>query len=92
MLESGPTCSLVAKAVQHLLLTVREFHIASEKCCSLKLGPVCVQSLFMDVVAPDAHQNDCSYLSQLSSNMNCEFRSHYARISMVDAVTGRTSK
>ena len=31
MLESGPTCSLIAKLSQHLLLVVCEFHSAGEQ-------------------------------------------------------------
>ena len=30
-----------------------------------------------DVVVPIPHQNDCSYVRELSSNMNCELLSHF---------------
>ena len=37
----------------------------------------CMQTLLPDVVAPEAYQNDCSYVRELSGNMNCELLSHF---------------
>ena len=57
-LESGPTCSLIAKLLQHLSLAVHEFRIASEEHCERSYGRMYVKL--------EAHQNSCSYVRELS--------------------------
>ena len=71
VLEKGPTCSLVAKAPQHLSPALREYRTARGEHCGRDYD-WCVQTLVPNVVAPEAHQNDCSYVHALSSNTKCE--------------------
>ena len=64
MLESGPAGSLVAKLPQRSSLAIRKFCAASEERCKQGYG-VC-KILMPDVSAAEAHQNDSSYVSELS--------------------------
>ena len=57
-LESGPTCSLIAKLLQRLSLAVHEFCIASKKHCERGYGRMYVKL--------EARQNSCSYVCELS--------------------------
>ena len=63
MIESGLTRSLVVKLPRHFLLAVREFR-AQTKNTTDEAMDGCV--LMPDVVVPEAHQNDCSYVCELS--------------------------
>ena len=87
MLESGPTCSLVAKLPQRSSLVVREFCAAGEEWCEQAYGHVC-ETLMPDVVAPEAHQSDRSYVRELSGPTFDSLLKNLARW----AVTRRTSK
>ena len=53
LLENGPTRGLVAMALQHSSLAVREFRTASEERCGRGYDR-CVQP---DVVVPETHRN-----------------------------------
>ena len=66
-------CSLVAKLPQHSLLAVREF-CAAIRCCKRRMlrtrqwTGVC-KTLMPDVMAPEAHQNDQSYVCELTVDL-----------------------
>ena len=63
LLQTGPTCSLVAK-FPHIQssLAVHEFRAAEEEHRERGPGRVC-EPLMPDVVAPKVHQNNRSYMS-----------------------------
>ena len=46
-----------------------------------------MQTLVPNVVVPEAHQNDRSYVRELTANTNCELSSHYTRICMIGGYT-----
>ena len=63
MLESKLTRSLVARLPQHSCIVVREFPAAGEERCEQGYVWMGVsETLILDVVAPEAHQNNCSYV------------------------------
>ena len=65
MLESGLTGDLVAKLPQCLSLAVCEF-----QCCKLRtrLWTGMCETLMSDVMVPQAYQNNCSYVHELSGS------------------------
>ena len=65
VLESRSPCSPVAKLLQ-LSYVVHELCAASDERCERGYRQLCVETLLPDVVAPDMHQNDCSYVCELS--------------------------
>ena len=67
MLESGPT-----RSQGSAMLAVCEFRIAIEEHCQRGYGQVCANA-----VAPEAHQNDRSYVCELSADL---LSIHYTRI------------
>ena len=87
MLESGPTRSLIVKLSQRLLLAVCEFCTVSEEHCKRGYRWVC-ETLLPNVVAPEAYQNGCSYVHELSGPTFDSLRKNLAWW----AVTWRTSK
>ena len=67
MLECKPTHSLIGKLLQRSSLALCKFStgIAIVEHCEQGYGCVC-ETLLPDVVAPEAHQNDHSYVCELS--------------------------
>ena len=66
MLESGPTHSLVTKLLQCLSHVGHKFSIASDGPLWTKLWMGVCEALLPDVMVPETHQNDCSYVCELS--------------------------
>lgn len=65
MLESGLTRSLIAKFLQHSSLAVREFRAANLNTMNEATDGCVCETLVPDVVAPEAHQNNCSCVRNL---------------------------
>ena len=61
LLENGSTQSLVVRASQRSLPTVRKFRTVREEECYAWGCDWCVQTLLLGVVAPETYWNDRSY-------------------------------
>jgi len=85
VLESGPTHSLAAK---RLSFTVCKLHMQVMNAVNKATDMCARKTLLPDVKALEVHQNDSSYVSELSRST---FDSLYTNVAW-QAVTQRTSK